>query len=669
MRFAYASGERPLEGYTIKRGVGIGGFGEVYYATSDAGKDVALKRIQRNLDVELRGVSHCLNVKHPNLVSLYDIRYDASGGGWVVMEFVQGESLKDVVDRNPNGLPLETVQYWLSGICAGAAYLHDQGVVHRDLKPGNIFEDQGIVKIGDYGLSKFISVSRRSGQTESVGTFHYMAPEIGQGRYGREIDIYALGVMLYEMITGNVPFDGESSQEIIMKHLTADPDLTGIPEPYRTAIARSLAKDPQRRISTVPELLSILGLPNVSHGGQTLPAAGATQTANVVAGIRNADEQEEPIVTAEFAPEPAPALPLTNAGNHRPPAHLGMAAAEVAAQEPLARAITAGLSQISNRWHNAGLGTPVNVVLLLAGALLLVLNAEWLIPVGVVAAFVYGCYWLVWKLVTSTFATHHPTSAQPMAAPPRAPGAGHDPSVRDRWRAGRHPRSSRWRDVARERIGQRTAVERLTDVSGSLLVSIAVSVVLCVVMMIVGGKSLGGPWQQWVPFYAWLTIVSVAGAWLVLLPSHVWSTGNTEHAWRRFIMLALGLTLGLVAYAIDELLMIGLIYNAPHLSDKIPTHMYTPGGAPQLPAYLLFFGGLLVIARWWRLADPLRPSRLSLWDTGACVAWAWVLHLIWPFPQPWGFLLAATISIAVQLSAPWMPLAARSRLREEIRES
>src|SRR5688572_24953611 len=209
MKFAYASGARPLDGYTIKRGIGIGGFGEVYFATTDAGKEVALKRIQRNLDVELRGVSQCLNLKHQNLVALFDIRYDDHGQGWVVMEYVAGESLKDVIERNPNGMPVDEVHEWFASIAAGVSYLHDHGIVHRDLKPGNIFADDGVVKIGDYGLSKFISTSRRSGQTESVGTFHYMAPEIGRGVYGKEIDVYALGIILFEMLTGSVPFEGE----------------------------------------------------------------------------------------------------------------------------------------------------------------------------------------------------------------------------------------------------------------------------------------------------------------------------------------------------------------------------------------------------------------------------------------------------------------------------
>src|SRR5688572_31359001 len=107
MKFTYPSGSRPLEGYTIKRGVGRGGFGEVYFATSDAGKEVALKLIRRNLEVELRGVTQCLNLKHPNLIALYDIRTDEMGDQWVIMEYVSGESLEDVIERHPNGMPLE----------------------------------------------------------------------------------------------------------------------------------------------------------------------------------------------------------------------------------------------------------------------------------------------------------------------------------------------------------------------------------------------------------------------------------------------------------------------------------------------------------------------------------------------------------------------------------
>src|SRR5206468_12372895 len=115
-----------------------------------------------------------------------------------------------LLEEHPSGFPLEEVNRWIKGICCGIGYLHDKGIVHRDLKPGNLFIEDGVIKVGDYGLSKFITASRRSGQTESVGTVHYMAPEVSRGKYDREIDVYATGIIIFEMITGNVPFEGES---------------------------------------------------------------------------------------------------------------------------------------------------------------------------------------------------------------------------------------------------------------------------------------------------------------------------------------------------------------------------------------------------------------------------------------------------------------------------
>ena len=267
LKFTYANGARPLAGYTIKRGIGRGGFGEVYFAVSDGGKEVALKLIRHNLDVELRGVTHCLNLKHPNLIALYDVKQDEQGNSWVVMEYVAGESLEEVIRRNPDGLPPEEAIDWMQGIAAGVGYLHDHGIVHRDLKPGNIFRDDGQVKLGDYGLSKFISCSRRSGQTESIGTVHYMAPEVANGRYGKEIDIYALGIILYEMLTGHVPFEGESVGEVLMKHLTAEPSLAEVPEAYRDVIGRALAKDPATRFASVGEMMDALA----AAGGDDRP--------------------------------------------------------------------------------------------------------------------------------------------------------------------------------------------------------------------------------------------------------------------------------------------------------------------------------------------------------------------------------------------------------------
>jgi serine/threonine protein kinase len=303
-RYAFGSGARPLDGYTIKRAIGRGGFGEVYYATSDSGKEVALKLILRNLDVERRGVSQCMNLKCPNLLTIYDLKTNDAGDTFVVMEYVSGPSLASVLKQNPGGLPIDEVRHWLKGLVEGVAYLHDHGIVHRDLKPANLFMEEGIVKIGDYGLAKLITPSHGSEHSESIGTCHYMAPEIGSGKYYKPIDIYAMGVILYEMLCGRVPFDGETVNEVLMKHLTARPDLRVLPEPYRAIVAKALAKDPNQRQSRVYDLLPpgdsprtpevrIIGDGKVDGSGRPRGRTGGTDSADEGGVFRI--ESEEPI--------------------------------------------------------------------------------------------------------------------------------------------------------------------------------------------------------------------------------------------------------------------------------------------------------------------------------------------------------------------------------------
>src|SRR5262245_23224601 len=255
MRFTFGSGARPLDGYTVKRGVGRGGFGEVYFAVSDGGKEVALKLLRGEGDVEMRGIAQCLNLKHPNLVGLYDLRTDRDGNNWVVMEYVSGEPLHLMLNRHPKGLPPELAKQWFRELARAVGYLHDHGIVHRDLKPANIFIENGLLKVGDYGLCKTISSSARTAQTQSVGTVHYMAPEISTGNYGKQIDVYACGILLYEMLTGKVPFDGESAGEILMKHLTNTPDLSGLPFEFVPVVSKALAKNPSARFGNMTEMV------------------------------------------------------------------------------------------------------------------------------------------------------------------------------------------------------------------------------------------------------------------------------------------------------------------------------------------------------------------------------------------------------------------------------
>jgi hypothetical protein len=279
MKFTYSSGQRPLDGFTLKRGIGRGGFGEVYFAVSDGGKEVALKLVRGDTQIELRGVAQCLNLKHPNLVNLYDLRTDHHGDRWVVMEYIAGEPLNVILNRHPNGLPRELAREWFLGLARAVAYLHDHGIVHRDLKPANIFLENGMVKVGDYGLSKAIGSSQRTAQTHSVGTVHYMAPEISTGNYGKQIDTYAAGIILYEMLTGRVPFDGESSGEILMKHLTTPPDLSQIPTEYLPVLSKALAKNPSQRYASMTEMARAVeaieagGAASVPRAPSRVPAA------------------------------------------------------------------------------------------------------------------------------------------------------------------------------------------------------------------------------------------------------------------------------------------------------------------------------------------------------------------------------------------------------------
>lgn len=624
MKFVYKTGDQPLAGYTIKRGVGSGGFGEVYYAESDAGKIVALKHIQRNLDVELRGVTQCLNLKHAHLLALYDLRYDAEGRAWVVMEYVAGESLEDVIDRNPNGLPPEELDRWLRGVAAGVSYLHEQGIVHRDLKPGNIFDDSGVVKIGDYGLSKFIEASRRSGQTESVGTFHYMAPEIGKGVYGKEIDVYALGVILYEMLTGHVPFDGESSQEIIMKHLTEDPDVSHVPPAYRGVVQGALRKDPAKRFATARQMLAAWD----AAGRSAAPAAAGSVVVDAEIVPEGLPPRSVPPVAAVPPPRyPAPPRPR--------PAHPYVAAAR------------------ARRSAGARPGDPEGPakVLVILGVIVAVLMNPWVVPLAALLGAVYLVYLGGRELLHCVRGGTSPR--QPATAPGSvAYASGPLPYPV------RRPEPGAWLRAARERLRQKSARERATEWTGSLLLAAVVCGVLSLVFLMLDGKTLDGSVATW-SLFAWLTLSSVAGSWWLLTIGKFWEGRDPDHFRRRFVLLIGGMLVGLTAFGTGHLLLVELP-DLDHWTVHTLSHspwgqqLYGADGAPLLGAYMVYFGGLFVILRWWRQADPLRKTRFSLLATTLCVVWAWFMHLLFSFPQPWGFVLAATISVAVQLSAPWM---------------
>ena len=632
MKFTYTSGSKPLDGYTIKRGVGIGGFGEVYFAVTDAGKEVALKRVQRNLDVEIRGVSQCLNLKHLNLVDLYDIRYDDQGGAWVVMEFITGESLKDVIDRNPNGLPREDVAHWFLGICEGVGYLHDHGIVHRDLKPGNIFSDQGVIKIGDYGLSKFIAASRRSGQTESVGTFHYMAPEIGKGSYGKEIDIYALGIILYEMLTGKVPFDGESSQEIIMRHLTEDPDVSKLPQPFRNVVARAMTKDPELRYTHVSQIIEELGSA-LRPGAKTIVTATIAPAAAAIDKVLYIGD-EPPPRDMVFGPlrQRKPSIPQVAMQPIRRPLP------QAAPRQPVSQAVAQSAERAASWWQGSILNTGLKISIVVVLIAVAIMHPWALIPLGIAAVLAYAIYGGLWLIGSAMKSQPQNTSGIRMRT---------------------------WQEMVRENLRAKPAGTRIGELTGGYFAAAILSGLISVAL--IAAIDQFNPDVTTLSLYTWLAVSSTLGSWTVLTVGK-FCEGVDSDAWRRrAVLLAMGLGLGAAAWGLSDQVLLFDLAKAPHtwnVESAVPSV-----DASLLTRFLVFFAAVFAIPGWWKQTDPLRRSRVNLFTLGWCVLWSGLVSLVWPFPQPWGLMLAATVSLSTQLAAPWMTSKDREAAKREFRRA
>ena len=249
-------------------------------------RQVALKVLRPELSAALgserfpREIKFVAQFNHPHILSLYDSG-EAGGFLFYVMPYVEGESLRDRLAREKQ-LPIADAIRIMKEVADALAYSHARGVVHRDIKPGNVLLSGRHAVVTDFGVAKAVTASAGKDLMTTVGmavgTPHYMAPEqaMGQGDIDQRADIYALGILTYEMLTGRTPFSAETAQGILAAHVMEAPKeirelRPGVPEPLAQAIMKCLAKNPADRWQSADELLAHLELIAATPSGGMTP--------------------------------------------------------------------------------------------------------------------------------------------------------------------------------------------------------------------------------------------------------------------------------------------------------------------------------------------------------------------------------------------------------------
>jgi beta-lactam-binding protein with PASTA domain/predicted Ser/Thr protein kinase len=252
--------------YRIVRKLGSGGMANVYLAEDqELGRRVAIKILndrhagdEQFVERFRREAKNAAGLSHPNIVSIYD-RGEAEGTYYIAMEYLDGRSLKELIlSRGP--APVSVAVDYARQILAALRFAHRNGLVHRDIKPHNVLVDaEGHVKVTDFGIAR-AGASQMTEEGSIIGTAQYLSPEQARGTtVDQTSDLYSLGIVLYEMLTGNVPFTGDSPVEIAMKHLSATPEaLTAkrpdMPPALESVVLRALAKDPAARYQSAEEM-------------------------------------------------------------------------------------------------------------------------------------------------------------------------------------------------------------------------------------------------------------------------------------------------------------------------------------------------------------------------------------------------------------------------------
>ena len=272
--------------YRIERKLGAGGMADVYLAEDqELGRRVAIKILNDRhaaddsfIERFRREAKNAAGLSHPNIVSIYD-RGEAEGTYYIAMEYLDGRSLKElIVGRGP--APIKTAIDYARQILAAVGFAHKNGIVHRDIKPHNVLvSPESRLKVTDFGIARS-GASQMTEVGSIIGTAQYLSPEQARGApVDQTSDLYAVGIVLFEMLTGQVPFTGDTPLEIAMKHLSEVPRPPSelrpeVPHDLDSVVLRALAKDPHERYQSAEEMDADLA--RVAEG---LPVDPDTETA------------------------------------------------------------------------------------------------------------------------------------------------------------------------------------------------------------------------------------------------------------------------------------------------------------------------------------------------------------------------------------------------------
>jgi beta-lactam-binding protein with PASTA domain/tRNA A-37 threonylcarbamoyl transferase component Bud32 len=303
--------------YRILRKLGTGGMANVYLAEDEVlGRRVAIKILNDRhagddqfVERFRREAKNAASLSHPNIVSIYD-RGEAEGTYYIAMEYLDGRSLKElIVARGP--APINLAIDYARQILAAIRFAHRHGIVHRDIKPHNVLVDaEGRLKVTDFGIAR-AGASQMTEAGSIIGTAQYLSPEQAKGApVDQTSDLYSVGVVLYELLTGVVPFSGETPVEIAMKHLSTVPPPPSakrkdVPRDLDLVVMRALAKDPAERYQSAEEMDA--DLRRISRGTAISPVTEEAATAIIARPPPTAVTEIKPRQSENvpYAPPPA----------------------------------------------------------------------------------------------------------------------------------------------------------------------------------------------------------------------------------------------------------------------------------------------------------------------------------------------------------------------------